>query len=272
MQEKSLKSSIICLNKDFSLNQYKTLLESFRHQAFSFLPFNEFLYTNDKNTICLRHDVDQLPYNSLELAQIQHTFGIRGSYYFRSIPKSWNEDVIQKIHSLEHEVGYHYESLTTTRGNLKLAIADFKNNLGNLRKLVPVNTICMHGSPRSKWNSIELWKYYNYKDYGIIGEPYFDIDFSVTAYYTDTGRMWDGQRFSVRDKVDEAANKFPSYHTTHQMIRAINDGTFPERAMITFHPQRWTDKPFPWLKELVWQRTKNMVKYFLIRNDGKSQS
>jgi len=35
--------------------------------------------------------------------------------------------------------------------------------------------------------------------------------------------------------------------------------------MITVHPQRWTDKPLPWLKELVWQNTKNVIKRFIVK-------
>ncbi len=31
------------------------------------------------------------------------------------------------------------------------------------------------------------------------------------------------------------------------------------------HPQRWTDKPLPWLKELVWQNVKNVPKYYLLK-------
>ncbi len=35
--------------------------------------------------------------------------------------------------------------------------------------------------------------------------------------------------------------------------------------MITFHPQRWTDKPGPWVKELVWQNVKNLVKRLIVK-------
>ena len=30
--------------------------------------------------------------------------------------------------------------------------------------------------------------------------------------------------------------------------------------MITVHPQRWHDRPLPWVKKLVWQNVKNAVK------------
>jgi len=59
----------------------------------------------------------------------------------------------------------------------------------------------MHGSPLSKWDNRDLWKRYNYRDFGIIGEPYFDVNFDKVLYLTDTGRRWDGEGVSVRDKV-----------------------------------------------------------------------
>jgi len=81
------------------------------------------------------------------------------------------------------------------------AIRDFEWNLEKLRKFYPVKTICMHGSPLSKYDNRKLWEKYDYRDYGIIDEPYFDIDFNVVFYLTDTGRRWDGDSVSVRDKV-----------------------------------------------------------------------
>ena len=40
------------------------------------------------------------------------------------------------------------------------------------------------------------------EDYGIIGEPYFDVTFDEVLYLTDTGRRWDGDAFNIRDKVE----------------------------------------------------------------------
>ena len=33
----------------------------------------------------------------------------------------------------------------------------------------------MHGSPLSKWDNWDLWEKFDYRDYGIIAEPYFDL-------------------------------------------------------------------------------------------------
>ena len=57
-----------------------------------------------------------------------------------------------------------------------------------------------HGSPRSRWDNQKIWQKYDYKKLGIIGEPYFDIDYNQVFYLTDTGRRWDGWKVSVRDK------------------------------------------------------------------------
>ena len=59
----------------------------------------------------------------------------------------------------------------------------------------------MHGSPLSRYDNRKLWEKYDYREFGIIGEPYFDIDFNKVLYLTDTGRRWDGEAVSVRDKA-----------------------------------------------------------------------
>jgi hypothetical protein len=278
---------------DFTVTTYRELLKALTDQGFSFLTFEEFVKTTKDRFIILRHDVDALPYNSLQFARIQAELGIKGSYYFRIVPQSFDEKIISEIHSLGHEVGYHYEdvSLTVARQKTKgtrqkvqnveyekyiveLAIDSFKENLEKLRKIAPVNTICMHGSPLSKWDNKLLWKYYDYRDFGIIGEPYFDIDFNEVLYLTDTGRRWDGGSVSIRDKAEGTGHRaqstvhpapFPKFHSTHNIIKAAKDGLLPDKIMMTFHPQRWTDEPIPWLKELVRQNVKNVGKYLLVK-------
>jgi len=140
--------------------------------------------------------------------------------------------------------------------------------LKKLRKLAPVSTICMHGSPRSKWDSKDLWKHYNYRDYGIMGEPYFDINFDKVFYLTDTGRRWDGWKVSLRDKVPQQERWKEQglvFHSTREIIQAAENGNLPHKIMFTFHPQRWTDNSYLWLKEFVVQNIKNQVKKVMVR-------
>jgi hypothetical protein len=244
--------------KDFTQEKYKVLLNSLIKEGYAFQTFTEFLNAPAKKSIVLRHDVDKAPDNSLQFAKIQKQNNIKGVYYFRAVPGSWDEKVIMEIAELGHEIGYHYECLTTTQGNLAKGIIDFEKNLSLLRKLAPVNSICMHGSPLSKYDSKDLWKKYNYKDFGIIGEPYFDVDFSKVFYLTDTGRRWDGEKVSVRDKVDSGFKL--SFHSTDEIIKVCDKGELPSQIMFTFHPQRWNDDNLGWYKELFMQNLKNAVK------------
>ena len=126
----------------------------------------------------------------------------------------------------------------------------------------------MHGAPTSKWDGRELWKHYNYQLLGVIGEPYFNVDFSDVFYLTDTGRCWDGFNVSVRDKIptyqDQWIEQGLVYHTTDDLIQALNQGQLPARIMITTHPQRWTNNILVWSKELLLQSLKNIIKRILV--------
>ena len=212
--------------------------------------------------IVLRHDVDLKAENSLATAKIEHSLGICASYFFRVVPQSDKPHIIKEIASLGHEIGYHYEDMSICGGDTEKAIDHFKDKLQYFRQFYPVKTICMHGAPRSRFDGKDLWKKYDYRDYGIIGEPYFDVDFNQVFYLTDTGRCWDGSKFSVRDKVQSSFTQ--SYHSTNQIIVAAQDGTLPTRIMITTHPQRWTDSKPQWIKELLLQNAKNIAKRILL--------
>ena len=239
---------------DFSLIQYDALLEA--------------LKSYDFKTLILRHDVDLLPGNSLRTARLEAEKEMYGIYYFRAVPESWDEGIIREIAALGHEVGYHYESLTTCDGDVDKAYADFCKNLDALRKLVSVRSICMHGSPRSPYDSKDIWKKYDYRALGIESEPYLDTDFSKVFYLTDTGRRWDGYKVSVRDKIQQYQDEWTAhglaFHTTDDVIDGLRLGVIPKNLMVTVHPQRWNPFGIAWCKELALQNVKNVVKRALV--------
>ena len=256
---------------DFTVKKYRELLVALQNKGYIALTFNEYLQqSHPERFIILRHDVDKKPKNSLTTARLEASLGMKASYYFRAVPESWDEPIIKEITSLGHEVGYHYESLATCNGNLAAALLDFENNLKKLRELAPVTTICMHGSPRSQWDNRDIWKNKSYREFNIIGEPYFDVDFSDMFYLTDTGRRWDGFKVSVRDKIpvhqDRWCNENLVFHSTDDIIKALVAGRLPHHIMMTTHPQRWNDKLIPWTKELLLQNTKNLVKRILAKS------
>ena len=273
---------------DFTVKIYKELINALLSQGFSFITFAEYSAERNENAsppngiinpqseirnpklVILRHDVDARPQNSLRFARLQAEQGISGTYYFRVVPQSYHEPIIREIAGLGHEIGYHYETMDTCKGNVDKAYDEFCRNLEKFRKLTPIQTISMHGSPMSSFDNREIWKKYDYRKLGIIAEPYFDINFNELYYITDTGRQWDGHLYNVRDK---ATNENPvtnpaylrlRYHSTHDIIKAVGDGSFPVEVMLNFHPQRWNDAFFPWLREFVWQNVKNQGKRVLL--------
>ena len=284
--------------KDFTLKTYRCLLSSIQEAGYAFYTFEDWCDGKARGRyVILRHDVDLKANNSLATAGIEAEMGIRATYYFRIVPQSNQPAVIKAIAKLGHEIGYHYEDLSLMNGDKEKAITHFILQLEYFRQFYPVRTICMHGSPTSKWDNRDLWKIVDYRNYGVIGEPYLDYltkksDSNIEkTYFTDTGRMWDGARFNLRDKLmsDELnlhstnstglkietqisnermdANKKNKIHSTFDLINWIKTTT-ENNIMITTHPQRWTDKYGEWYLELVKQTVKNIIKQLIVRRQN----
>ena len=366
------------MRKDFTIKKYIELMEVLIDKGFLSHRISglrrEDSVENEK-IIVFRQDVDRQPENSLVLARIQHKLGIKSTFYFRIIPKSFDPEIMEQIVNLRHDIGYHYEDLSLVNKYFEIdpeprtqnpepvfeeGIKLFEKHLNTLRKYVDIKTICMHGSPMSKWDSRLLWKYYDYREFGVEVDPYFDVNFEDMLYLTDTGRRWNGSSVSVRDKagsppsvlhsfggqsreqgaesldtsagsghrakgtvhrhfdminaqdtgskwdgdkvnvrdkglgireqglvnmdryadwkvkprpgslmnMTEKSIEFQakySFKSTNDIIRADERDELPDKIMMTFHPQRWTNQLLPWFQELIWQNTKNVAKYFLIR-------
>ncbi len=266
---------------DFTVTKYHSLLQALQEAGYRFCTFRRFMEEGQPDrSVVLRHDVDRLPGNALRLARLETGMEVEATYYFRIVPQSFQPEMIRRIAGMGHEIGYHYEDLSLMAGRLKKsgiapttpvgmpdlfgqAILHFERSLEMLRQLAEIRTICMHGSPLSRWDNRKLWESYDYRDYGIIAEPYFDVDYSRVLYVTDTGRSWKNREANVRDRVDS-----PFDHrigSTPHFIRLLRQGALPGRLMINTHPQRWHPPGIPWGKELVWQNIKNAGKFFVVR-------
>ena len=262
--------------RDFSLDMYRELLETLQRQGYKLIRYCDYpAYANAKakakaKYIILRHDVDACPQNSLQTAQIEHSIGALATYYFRCGPESNKPEIIRAIAQLGHEIGYHYEDLALCDGDMQKAQAHFETWLRYFRQYYAVETVCAHGSPRSRWDNKKLLKQQDYKALGITGEPYLDTDFSDVLYLTDTGRCWDGYKVSRRDKIplyqDEWNKNGWTWHTTQQLIQAAKDGKLPPHVLLTTHPQRWNSSNAQWWRELVAQTIKNGIKRIWIKN------
>jgi hypothetical protein len=238
--------------RDFTLNVYEKLLKALGPGDYSVIN-----YLRGKNSYILRHDVERMIGNALEMARVENKAGIRSTYYFR-VPYSFNVKIIDEIHTLGHEIGYHYETLAKAKGDYSKAILMFENEL-RMFKRWNIKTISMHGSPTSRFNNHDLWKKYDFKTLDL-SEAYLSVDLKNIPYATDTGRSWNNTKISRRDKVE---TDMPSIRNTSDLTRKIVTREL-QRLYITTHPHRWTNNMISWTKELLWQNTKNIVKRMIL--------
>ena len=250
--------------RDFTIEIFRRFLNSIIECQYTITTVQDYFNNPGGRKVILRHDVDASPLKSLEFATIEKEMGVLGSYYFRVLNnENFNEEIIAKIMAMGHEIGYHYEDLFIQKGNYNKAIQSFEKNLTKLRARYPVKTICMDGHVFSKWNNLDLWKQFDYHNFGIDGEPYLDIDFNRVLYITDTGRKWNATSFSLYDKVHSKFNY--NRKTTHDLIKDLEAGKLPDQILITLHPQRWHSDIFQWLKEKILQQIKNPVRYAMVQ-------
>ena len=264
---------------DFTYAKYSTLLSALKNAGYAFQTFEEFMEFPAQKVIILRHDVDKRPDNSLLFAKIESSMNIKASYHFRIGGTAENPEQLINIRGLGHEIAYHYEDLSrivkrkrVDETVLKNAFEAFCRNLNFFRKYYPVKVASMHGDPTSSTDNRNLWKTFDYKSEGILCEPYYDIDYSAVLYITDTGRTWNNKKINMRDKpepgigITSGATLSDSFvfNSTSDIICAAKMGLLPSVVIINTHPQRWNDNLFFWLAELVMQKMKNCVKYFII--------
>ena len=257
---------------DFTQKIYYELIKKLFESKYNFETYFQHCTNHSVlKKVILRHDIDRIPLNAVKTAQIEYSLGIKGTYYFRIVPQSYDLNIMNKVAELGHEIGYHYEDVDLVISNNKelrkkkqgqiidSAFESFCKNLELFRRNFDIKTICMHGSAMGEYDNRIIWQKYNYRDLGIIGEPYMDLDFDEFAYLTDTGRRWNGEKYSLRDKVK--SKYIFNFKSTWDIIASIY--RLPDKIMFTIHPQRWHNEPVLWLKEMVFQNAKNQIKTLL---------
>ncbi len=248
------------MKRDFTFKLYTKLIHTIKKAGYSFQTFEKFMEKPAKKSVVLRHDSDIWPGHDLQMANIEFQEGVSASYYFR-IPKTFKPVIISKIARLGHEIGYHYEDLSATRGDMNQALKRFERNLLLLRALYPVKTVAMHGSPLSKWDNRLMWEKNDLNSFGIIGEPYLSLNFNKVLYLTDTGNRWDGERVSIRDTVKTRFDW--RIKTTFQLLELLEKNHLPNHIMFNTHPARWNDNLLIWGYRYFLQTAKNSTKKYL---------
>lgn len=253
---------------DFTHSAYARYLEAISSSYACIPTVRAYLSAEQKPTqFCiLRHDVDRAPKNALRIAQLESARGLAATYYFRVRRSAFAPAIIKEISDLGHEIGFHYESLSSTGGDMQRAVELFRSELQRIRELAPVDTVAMHGSPLSKHDNRELWKdrkrhHVLTEELGILGEVYLDVDYSDMAYVTDTGRNWRcDNRTNIRDHVSSQISA--DFKNSGELIVALQQAQYPKLVLQT-HPERWHNNAAGWLLQLTIDCMTNNVKAIL---------
>lgn len=251
--------------KDFSHSAYEKYIRTIKSSYPNILRFDEFFLTDLKPaSFCLiRHDVDRRPKRALQMAKLEKAMGINSTYYFRAKPYVFKSEIIKEISRLGHEIGYHYESLSDTKGDLSCALEDFKGNLRKFRRIVPVQTISMHGRPLKPYDNRDIWRDPNnhallLEKYGILGDVYLDIDYKEIAYINDTGRNWSPNQSNIRGQIKSSMKL--KFNNGRELYDYLKSNPNP-KMVFQIHPERWTEHIMDYCVSFCFDAMANTAKY-----------
>ena len=232
-------------NLDFTIQKYRELCQVITESKYVNCTLREYLTPNSLKTaqssIILRHDIDRTPTRALDVARVEHEFGLKGTYYFRAQKNIFVTKIIDQIAYLGHEIGYHYETMDKSQGKLDLAVNIFERELVSFREKYEITTVCAHGNPLTKYDNKDIWKVITLSNYGLLGEAFLSLDFAKFAYFSDSGRTWqnnEAQKMPGKDSVTSAFDQV-KMKRTDDLIRVVGEGAIPNICILT-HPERWT--------------------------------
>lgn len=241
---------------DFTLKKYEKILKTINSLETPVFTVWKWIDSCPEHGIILRHDVDRKPGNSLNMAKMEYKYNIKSTYYFRTQKEAFKPSIIKQIENMGHEIGYHYEDLAMAKGNINIAKNLLTKNLNKIKKYADIKTISMHGSPLSKYDNREIWKYLKIENFNIQAEAILDIDYSDIFYLTDTGRSWSNSAPNIRDKTN---SKKTNVVTTDDLILFINKNEDKKTALVV-HPERWSHTILGFIYSFVFDITANSVK------------
>lgn len=240
---------------DYTFADYENLLDAAINAAYEFLSVEKYLRAIElpERFIVLRHDVDRKEANAAIMAKCEAARDITATYYFRT--STFDSELIQTIADQGHEIGYHYEDLSQTDGDIRAAHQRFQEQLGRFRQHAAIDTVCAHGSPLSRYTNTDMWKNgHSPEAYGLLGEAYLSIDVNTELgldYFSDTGRTWATQPPSIS-----------AIRTTDDLIKAIERQTCSQIYLLT-HPSRWANSQLELIERLTWDIGAEATKFLV---------
>lgn len=231
------------MTRDFTYEMYEELLQAGVEADYEHITVREYLTSGrlPERFIIHRHDVDRKPGNSLDMARLEAEYDTSATYYFRTIDKTFQPEIIREIEALGHEIGYHYEDMDRADGDIDGAHESFSKHLDRLREFATIDTVCMHGNPLSAHDNRDMWNgFRGFETYELLGEAYLSMDFVDVTYFSDTGRTWEDEINNIKDHPVGESEKMLSAESTQDLIALVESERI-KRGCLLSHPNRWAD-------------------------------
>ncbi len=250
--------------RDFTMLAYENLCKSINNSKYDIYTVKSYLQKRPiKNAIIIRHDIERLLDDAYNIASIEREYDIRSTYYIRMKRDVFKPEILKKISSFGHEIGYHYEVLDKAKGDIDKAIEIFESELNEFRNIYLVETISMHGNPLTKWINQDIWTNHQFEKFGVIGDGFLSIDFSNILYITDTGRKWNSTWYNIKDyPPNYDYKKNPQIKSSSDIAKIIEKENYPI-IYLNVHPDIWADNEINWWLKTTWQNIKNLGKIWI---------
>lgn len=190
--------------------------------------------------VILRIDVDYRETTAVQMARMAKRHNLEASFYFRHRDGAFDLGAMNAVAQLQHEVGYHFETLDTCGGDFQAAADLFLEHVALLRAAgLSVRTVAGHGAPpvaATYRSNLDLL--IHTPDLcdraGLLGECTLSIDFSRVAYISDAGWHWRRHNYYRPGSTGSPT----SLRATIRDLPRRDAGLY-----LNFHPHQWFAHP-----------------------------
>ena len=198
--------------------------------------------------IVLKHDVETNVEHACRIAEIEHNYGHRGSYYVQAnlLENSANVKLLLQMKKMGHEISYHYDVLDSNKGNIDSAIEEFEKKISLFESHgFKIVTVCQHGNPiieRNGYNSNrDFFRSQRVQDlYPGLSDIMVNFKEKVQteySYFSDAGRVFKFIYDPINNDITDSESKNIPYKDLDELYNALETN---KGNIISMHPHRWT--------------------------------
>lgn len=161
---------------DFQLSNLCSLQKILLSEKYEFRLFRAHISLPSYKHVKLRRGVDLKLANSRALVKLEYSLEVKGAYCLGINYQTLKADIIKVIAAYEDGIGHYNEDgdqvyADTLIKQIDLTFSDYCKILDKLRMIIQINSICIYGSIREKYDNKLIWSKYNYCDISLIGKP-----------------------------------------------------------------------------------------------------